>query len=117
LRVLQTTDVESTLGGRSINCGLSATCKPARSRIPTRSHGVHDLQMGEEELRQELETSRTRRDPRSWRARGVPDLKHNLTETLPKLNQLEHQRFQHVTRFAEFSHGLQPRTPETHSRT
>jgi prepilin-type N-terminal cleavage/methylation domain-containing protein len=52
---------------------------------------LQDLQMGEAELRQELADLE---NPARFHVPGeldaYLDLKHNLTETLPKLNQLEH---------------------------
>jgi len=82
--LLQTTDVESTLGGRSSLRGLVfATWQAGQIRIPTEvARLLHDLQMGEEALGRTCRLE-NRAIPRSWRARGVPGLKHNLTETLP----------------------------------
>jgi prepilin-type N-terminal cleavage/methylation domain-containing protein len=57
---------------------------------------LHNLQMGEGELRQELADLK---NPASHHVEGeleaYLELKHSLTETIPKLNQLEHH-LEHV---------------------
>ena len=62
---------------------------------------LHNLQMGEAELRQELADLE---NPARFHVPGeleaYLDLKHNLTETLPKLNQLEHH-LAHVLQIVE----------------
>jgi prepilin-type N-terminal cleavage/methylation domain-containing protein len=92
-RVLQTTDVESPLQGALIGLnGLVRTVQAGQLPDPDEvSRLLHDLQMGEEELRQELADLE---NPARFHVPGeleaYLDLKHNLTEMLPKLNQLEH---------------------------
>jgi prepilin-type N-terminal cleavage/methylation domain-containing protein len=92
-RVLQTTDVESPLHGALIGLqGLVRIVQAGQLPDPDEvSRLLHDLQMGEEELRQELADLE---NPARFHVPGeleaYLDLKHNLTETLPKLNQLEH---------------------------
>lgn len=91
-RVLQTTDVESPLQEtlnrlqglvRAVQVGLL----PDPDEV---SQFLQDLQMGEAELRQELADLK---NPARYHVPGeleaYLDLKHNLTETIPKLNQLE----------------------------
>ena len=62
---------------------------------------LHNLQMGEAELRQELADLK---NPAQFHVPGeleaYLDLKHSLTETLPKLNQLEHH-LAHVLQILE----------------
>ena len=92
-RVLQTVNVESS---------LQETLNRVQELVPAVQTGqlpdpeqiarlLQDLQMGEAELRQELADLE---NPARFHVPGeleaYLDLKHNLTETLPKLNQLEH---------------------------
>jgi prepilin-type N-terminal cleavage/methylation domain-containing protein len=102
-RVLQTTNVESP---------LNETLRRVGELVPAVQTGhlpdpeevarlLHDLQMGEAELRQELADLE---NPARFHVPGeleaYLDLKHNLTETLPKLNQLE-QHLAHVLQILE----------------
>ncbi len=102
-RVLQTTDVESPLGGtlnrvRGLVRNVQAGQLPDPEQV---AQLLHDLQMGEEELRQELADLE---NPARFHVPGeleaYLDLKHNLTDTLPKLNQLEHH-LAHVLQIVE----------------
>jgi len=102
-RVLQTTDVESTLGGtlnqvRGLVRNVQAGHLPDPEQV---AQLLHDLQMGEAELRQELADLE---NPARFHVPGeleaYLDLKHNLTDTLPKLNQLEHH-LAHVLQIVE----------------
>lgn len=92
-RVLQTTDVESPLLGTLNGVqGLVLTVQAGKLPDPDEvSRLLRDLQMEEAELRQELADLE---NPARFHVPGeleaYLDLKHNLTETLPKLNQLEH---------------------------
>ena len=103
LRVVQTTDVESPLHGtlnqlQGVVRGVQAGQLPDPEQI---AQLLHDLQMGEAELRQELADLE---NPARFHVPGeleaYLDLKHNLTETLPKLNQLEHH-LAHVLQILE----------------
>ena len=102
-RVLQTTDVESPLGGtlnrvRGLVRNVQAGQLPDPEQV---AQLLHDLQMGEAELRQELADLE---NPARFHVPGeleaYLDLKHNLTETLPNLNQLEHH-LAHVLQIVE----------------
>ena len=102
-RVLQTTDVESPLEGtlnrlRALVRAVQAGQLPDPDEV---ARLLHDLQMGEAELRQELADLE---NPARFHVLGeleaYLDLKHNLTETLPKLNQLEHH-LAHVLQILE----------------
>ena len=103
LRVVHTTDVESTLGGTLNQLqGLVRNVQAGQLPDPEQvAQLLHDLQMGEEELRQELADLE---NPARFHVPGeleaYLDLKHNLTETLPKLNQLEHH-LAHVLQIVE----------------
>ncbi len=102
-RVLQTTDVESPLHGALIGLqGLVRNVQAGQLPDPEEvARLLHDLQMGEAELRQELADLE---NPARFHVPGeleaYLDLKHNLTETLPKLNQLE-QHLAHVLQIVE----------------
>jgi prepilin-type N-terminal cleavage/methylation domain-containing protein len=92
-RVLQTTDVESPLH-ETLNRVQELVLAVQTGQLPDAeqvSGVLQDLQMGEAELRQELADLE---NPARFHVPGeleaYLDLKHNLTETLPKLNQLEH---------------------------
>jgi prepilin-type N-terminal cleavage/methylation domain-containing protein len=91
-RVLETVNVESS---------LQETLNRVQELVPAVQNGqlpdpeqvsqlVQNLQMGEAELRQELSDLQ---NPARYHVPGEMeaylDLKHNLTDTLPKLNQLE----------------------------
>ena len=102
-RVLQTTDVESPLEGtlnrvRGLVRSVQAGQLPDPEQV---AQLLHDLQMGEAELRQELADLE---NPARFHVPGeleaYLDLKHNLTDTLPKLNQLEHH-LAHVLQIVE----------------
>jgi prepilin-type N-terminal cleavage/methylation domain-containing protein len=102
-RVLQTTDVESPLEGtlnrlRGLVRAVQAGQLPDPDEV---ARLLHDLQMEEAELRQELADLE---NPARFHVPGeleaYLDLKHNLTETLPKLNQLEHH-LAHVLQIVE----------------
>jgi len=100
LRVLQTTDVESQLGGtlnrlRGLVRNVQAGQLPDPEEV---AQLLRDLQMGEEELRQELadlENPAKHHVPGELEA--YLDLKHSLTETIPELQQLENH-LAHVLR-------------------
>jgi len=102
-RVLQTTDVESPLQGTLNGLqGLVRTVQAGQLPDPDQvSRLLQDLQMGEAELRQELADLE---NPARFHVPGeleaYLDLKHSLTETLPKLNQLEHH-LAHVLQILE----------------
>ena len=92
LRVGQTTNVESRLQNslNRLNALLPAI---QRGEIPDPEviAGIlHDVEMGESDLRQELADLK---NPAQFHVPGeleaYLELKHSLTETIPKLNQLE----------------------------
>jgi len=92
IRVLQTTDVESPLQGtlnqvQGLVSGVQAGEFPQPEQV---SRLLQDLQNAEAELKQELADLK---NPAQFHVPGeleaYLDLKHNLTETIPKLNQLE----------------------------
>ena len=92
-RVLQTTGVESPLH-ESLNRVQELVFAVQTGQLPDAeqvSQLLQDVQMGDAELRQELADLE---NPARFHVPGeleaYLDLKHNLTETLPKLNQLEH---------------------------
>jgi hypothetical protein len=100
MRVLDTTDVESPLQ-ESLNRlnDLAAAVKDGQMPDPDEvARLLHNVQMGEQELRQELSELK---NPAHHHVPGEMeaylDLKHSLTETIPKLNQLE-RHLQHVLR-------------------
>jgi len=103
LRVVQTTDVESPLQGTLNHVqGLVRTVRAGQPLDPEQvAQLLHDLQMEEAELGQELADLE---NPARFHVPGeleaYLDLKHNLTETLPKLNQLE-QHLAHVLQIVE----------------
>ena len=97
-RVLETANVESP---------LQVALNRLNSLIPAIQAGevpdpeeiaqlLHDLQMAEAELRQEMSDLK---NPAQFHVPGeleaYLELKHSLTETIPKLNQLEHH-LEHV---------------------
>jgi prepilin-type N-terminal cleavage/methylation domain-containing protein len=91
-RVLQTTDVESPLQGTLNRVrGLVRTVQAGQLPDPDQvARLLQDLQMGEAELRQELaDLDNPARFHVPGELEAYLDLKHNLTETLPKLNQLD----------------------------
>ncbi len=92
-RVLGTVNVESPLQGtlnrvQALVAGVQAGKLPDPAQIPPL---LDALQTGEAQLRQELSDLD---NPARFHVEGeleaYLDLKHNLTETLAKLNQLEH---------------------------
>jgi len=103
VQVLQTTDVESPLQG-TLNRLNELVLAVQDGQLPNPEEVarlLHNLQMGEAELRQELADLK---NPAQFHVPGeleaYLDLKHNLTETLPKLNQLEHH-LEHVLQILE----------------
>jgi prepilin-type N-terminal cleavage/methylation domain-containing protein len=93
LRVMNTTDVESPLQGtlNQLN-GLIIAVRGGEIPDPEEvARLLHNLQMGEEELKQELADLK---NPAQFHVEGeleaYLELKHSLTETIPKLNELEH---------------------------
>ena len=91
-RVLETVDVESSLQ-QALNQaqGLVRAVQSGQVPDPAQvSRLLQDLQNGEAELRQELADLK---NPAQFHVPGeleaYLDLKHSLTETIPKLNQLE----------------------------
>jgi prepilin-type N-terminal cleavage/methylation domain-containing protein len=97
-RVLDTVNVESPLQ-ESLNRINVLVREVEGGEIPDPDEVarlLHNLQMGEEELRQELADLK---NPAQHHVEGeleaYLELKHSLTETIPKLNQLEHH-LEHV---------------------
>lgn len=91
-RVLETVDVESPLQN-ALNELQELVPAVQNGQLPDHeqvSQLLQDLQMGEAELRQELADLK---NPARYHVPGeleaYLDLKHSLTETIPKLNQLE----------------------------
>jgi prepilin-type N-terminal cleavage/methylation domain-containing protein len=91
-RVVQTTDVESPLQN-SLDQTTELVAKVQNGQLPNPEEVerlVQNLQMGQAELRLELADLR---NPAQYHIPGeleaYLELKHSLTETLPKLNQLE----------------------------
>jgi prepilin-type N-terminal cleavage/methylation domain-containing protein len=91
-RVLETVDVESSLQ-QALNQAQELVLAVQKGQVPDPaqvSRLLQDLQSGEAELRQELSDLR---NPAQYHVPGeleaYLDLKHSLTETLPKLRQLE----------------------------
>jgi len=98
LRILNTTDVESPLQNslNQVN-GLIIAVRGGEIPDPEEvARLLHNLQMGEEELRQEQAELK---NPAQFHVDGeleaYLELKHSLTETIPKLNELEHH-LEHV---------------------
>jgi len=93
VRIMKTTDVESPLQN-SLN-QLNLLVPAVRGgQIPDPdvvARLLHNLQIGEEELRQEMADLE---NPAQFHVEGeleaYLELKHSLTETIPKLNELEH---------------------------
>ena len=102
-RVLQTTDVESPLQDTLNRLqGLVRAVQAGQLPDPDEvARLLEHLQMGEAELGQELADLK---NPARFHVPGeleaYLDLKHSLTETLPKLNQLEHH-LAHVLQILE----------------
>jgi hypothetical protein len=91
-RVVQTADVESPLQN-ALNQVSELVAAVQNGQLPDPEEVerlVQNLQMGEAELRQELSDLK---NPAQYHVPGeleaYLELKHSLTETLPKLNQLE----------------------------
>lgn len=98
MRILETVNVESPLQ-QSLNelQGLLPAVQEGRLPDPDEvSRLLEELRSGEADLRQELADLK---NPAHFHVEGEMeaylDLKHSLTETLPKLNQLENH-LQHV---------------------
>ena len=98
MRVMDTTDVESPLQ-ESLNRlnallpGIQGGQMPDPQEI---ARLLHNVQMGEEELRQELADLKNRAHHHvPGELEAYLELKHSLTDTIPKLNQLEHH-LEHV---------------------
>jgi len=98
VRVLDTTNLESPLQESltRLNTLLPAVQAGQTPDPEEIARLLHNVQMGEEELRQELS------DLKNPAHHHVPgeleaylELKHSLTDTIPKLNQLEHH-LEHV---------------------
>ena len=98
VRVLDTTNLESPLQESltRLNALLPAVQAGQTPDPEEIARLLHNLQMGEEELRQELS------DLKNPAQHHVPgeleaylELKHSLTDTIPKLNQLE-RHLEHV---------------------
>jgi prepilin-type N-terminal cleavage/methylation domain-containing protein len=93
LRVLETTNVESPLQ-ESLNQLNALLPAVEEGEIPDPeeiARLLHNLQVGEEELKQELSDLK---NPAQFHVPGeleaYLELKHSLTDTIPKLNQLAH---------------------------
>ena len=93
VRVLETTDVESPLDDaiNQLN-GLLLAIQSGELPDPAQlARLLQELQSGEADLRQELSDLK---NPAQFHVEGeleaYLDLKHSLTDTIPKLNQLEH---------------------------
>lgn len=92
VRVLQTTDVESPLQGsiRRLQELLPAVQAGELPDAEQLAQLLQDLESGEADLRQELADLK---NPAQFHVEGeleaYLDLKHSLTDTIPKLNQLE----------------------------
>jgi hypothetical protein len=98
LRILNSTDVESPLQN-SLNQLNLLVPAVRRGEIPDAEEVarlLHNLQMGTEELKQELADLK---NPAQFHVEGeleaYLELKHSLTDTIPKLNGLE-QHLKHV---------------------
>ena len=97
-RVLHTVNVESPLQ-ESLNRLNVLVQNVERGEMPDPDEVarlLHNLQMGTEELKQELADLK---NPAQFHVEGeleaYLELKHSLTETIPKLNELEHH-LEHV---------------------
>ena len=97
-RVLDTANVESPLQGalNRLNNLIPAIQGGELPDPEEIARLLHDLQMAEAELRQEMSDLK---NPAQYHVPGeleaYLELKHSLTETIPKINQLEHH-LEHV---------------------